>query len=214
MRKIIPIDRFFAEMALSEAEKKRREDLATDLYLLFLLFFSEVEAEKVIQNTSKPVIDVEYYKDMLTRRVCDDFETLYVVLVAALLGRKTMTDELKENVKQRISDIVDTTMKFEDEFYTSDDRATMLGCNEANYLGNDTDYHIAEYQGYRHKQWLTMKDERVRPTHALVDGQTIGIDEYFHVGQAVLLYPMDMSGNGAEHPEETALCRCVVEYLR
>lgn len=213
MRNIIPIDRFFAEMALSEAEKKRREDLATDLYLLFLLFFSEVEAEKVIQNTSKPVIDVEYYKDMLTRRVCDDFETLYVVLVAALLGRKTMTDELKENVKQRISDIVDTTMKFEDEFYTSDDRATMLGCNEANYLGNDTDYHIAEYQGYRHKQWLTMKDEKVRFTHAVIDGQTIDIDEYFKVGAAEMLYPMDMSRNGYEHPEETTNCRCVAVYL-
>ena len=213
MRKIIPIDRFFAEMALSEAEKKRREDLATDLYLLFLLFFSEVEAEKVIQNTSKPVIDVEYYKDMLTRRVCDDFETLYVVLVAALLGRKTMTDELKENVKQRISDIVDTTMKFEDEFYTSDDRATMLGCNEANYLGNDTDYHIAEYQGYRHKQWLTMKDEKVRFTHSVIDGQTIDIDEYFKVGAAEMLYPMDMSRNGYEHPEETNNCRCCISYL-
>ena len=210
---IIPIDRFFAEMELSDEDKKRREDLATELYLLFLLFFSEVEAERVIQNTKKPNVDIDYYKDMLFRQYCDKVET-FIVIVAALLGRKTMTDELKADVKRRISDIVDTTMKFEDEFYTSEDRATMLGCNEANYIGNDTDYHIAEYQGYRHKQWLTMKDERVRPTHALVDGQTIGIDEYFKVGAAEMLYPMDMSRNAAMHPEETILCRCSIAYLR
>ena len=208
---IIPIDRFFAEMELSDEDKKRREDLATELYLLFLLFFSEVEAERVIQNTKKPNVDIDYFKDMLFRQYCDKVET-FIVIVAALLGRKTMTDELKADVKRRISDIVDTTMKFEDEFYTSEDRATMLGCNEANYIGNDTDYHIAEYQGYRHKQWLTMKDERVRPTHALVDGQTIGIDEYFKVGAAEMLYPMDTS-RGAP-PSECVNCRCVVQYLR
>ena len=213
MRKIIPIDKFFQEMDLSDDEKKRREDLAQDLYLLFLLFFSEIKAEKVIHGKDYQV-NIEYYKDMLTRRVCYDFETLYVVLVAALLGRKTMTDELKENVRQRISDIVDTTMKFEDEFYTSDDRATMLGCNEANYLWNDTDYHIAEYQGYRHKQWITMKDEKVRFTHAVIDGQPINIDEYFKVGAAEMLYPMDMSKNGAEHPEECVNCRCCIQYLK
>lgn len=206
---IIPIDRFFAEMDLSDDEKKRREDLADELYLLFLLFFSEIEAERTLGKE----IDVEYYKDMLTRRVCYDFETLYVVLIATLLGRKTMTDELKENVRQRMSDIVDTTMKFEDEFYTSDDRATMLACNETNYLGNDTDYHIAEYQGYRHKKWQSMKDEKVRLHHFEVDEQVLEIDEYHQVGLAEMRFPMDMSRNAAEHPEETVNCRCVEKYL-
>lgn len=206
---IIPIDRFFAEMELSDADKKRREDLANELLILFLLLFAEIEAEKTIKG--KESIDVEYYKDMLYRKYCSDVET-FIVIVAALLGRKTLSDELREDIRERTSFIVDTTLKFDDDFYTSKDRATMLACNEANYVGNDTSYNIAKYQGYRHKQWLTMKDEKVRIAHALVDGQTVGIDDYFVVGGYEMLYPMDTS-RGAT-PDMTQNCRCVCEYLR
>lgn len=208
---IIPIDRFFAEMELSEAEKKRREDLANDLLILFLLFFAEIEAEKTIQNKTKPDVNIEYFKNMLYRQYSDNVET-FIVLVAALLGRKKISDEMSDSIKERTSYIVDTTLKFDDEFYTSKDRAVMLACNEANYVGNTTDYDIAKYQGYRHKQWLTMKDEKVRIAHALVDGQTVGIDEYFKVGGYEMLYPMDTS-RGAT-PDMTQNCRCVCEYLR
>ena len=216
MRKIIPIDRFFAEMTLSDEEKKRREDLANDLLILFLLLFYEIQADKLAEND----IDIEYYKDMLYRQYCEDVE-VYLVLVLTLLGRKTLSDDMKENIRQRVSDIVDTTIDNVmngspdmQEYVASEDRATLLACNESNYFWNDTDYHIAEYQGYRHKQWLTMKDEKVRMTHALVDGQTLDIDEYFKVGEAEMLYPMDMSRNAYEHPEETVSCRCSIAYLK
>ena len=119
---------------------------------------------------------------------------------------------MSENIRQRVSYIVDTTLKFDDDFYTSKDRAIMLACNEANYVGNDTDYNIAKYQGYRHKKWLTMKDEKVRFTHSLADGQTVGIDDYFNIGGYEMLYPMDTS-QGAPI-DETANCRCSVAYLR
>ena len=210
--KILPIDKFFAEMELSEDEKKRREDLANELLILFLLFFSEIEAEKVIQGDLSNV-DMDYYKDMLYRQYCDKAE-VYIVLVAALLGRRTLSDDLKEDIRKRVSDIVDTTLKFNDEYYTSKDRATLLCENETNYVGNKSGYDIAKYQGYRHKQWLTMKDEKVRLTHAMVDSQVIGINEYHKVGQAEMLFPMDMSRNAYEHPEETINCRCVEIYLR
>lgn len=216
MRNIIPIDRFFKEMNLSDEEKKRREDLANDLLVLFLLLFYEIQAEKVAGNE----IGIEYYKDMLYRRYCDEVE-VYLVLWLSLLGRDTITEEMKENIRERVSDIVDTTVEnvFGEvspdmkAYIVSEDRATLLACNEANFVGNDTDYHIAEYQGYRHKQWLTMKDEKVRMTHAMIDGQTIDIDEYFKVGEAEMLYPMDMSRNAYDHPEETVSCRCVCVYL-
>ena len=122
MRKIIPIDRFFKEMSLSDEEKKRREDLARELEALFFLLFTEIEAEKLIKKDVSE-IDTEYYKDMTFRRYREDTE-VYIVLVAALLGRKTIKEELLENIKSRVSDIVDTTLKFDDEYYTSKDRAT------------------------------------------------------------------------------------------
>lgn len=208
---IIPINEFFAEMELSEAEKKRREDLANELLILFLMFFAEIEAEKTIQNKTKPDVNTEYFKNMLFRNYSDDVET-FIVLVAALLGRRKVSDEMSENIRQRVSYIVDTTLKFDDDFYTSKDRAIMLACNEANYVGNDTDYNIAKYQGYRHKKWLTMKDEKVRFTHSLADGQTVGIDDYFNIGGYEMLYPMDTS-QGAP-PDEIVNCRCAIQYLR
>lgn len=210
MRKIIPIDRFFKEMSLSDEEKKRREDLARELEALFFLLFTEIEAEKLIKKDVSE-IDTEYYKDMAFRRYREDTE-VYIVLVAALLGRKTIKEELLENIKSRVSDIVDTTLKFDDEYYTSKDRATLLGCNEANYVGNDTQNDIAINQGYTRKQWETMRDEKVRFTHSEVDGVVIGINEYFKVGQAEMLYPMDMSRNAP--PKECINCRCQLSYLR
>ena len=207
MSKIIPIDRFFAEMELSEEEKRRREDLANELLILFLLLFNEIEAERLIHGDLSNV-DITYYKAMLYRQYCDKVD-VYILLLLALLGN---TDEIEEEIRQRTSFIVDTTLKFEDEFYTSKDRAIMLAENETNYVGNYTDYHTAKYQGYRHKQWLTMKDEKVRISHALVDGQTVGIDEYFKVGGYEMLYPMDTS-KGAPL-SETQNCRCVTVYLR
>lgn len=208
MRNIIPIDRFFKEMNLSDEEKKRREDLANDLLVLFLLLFYEIQAEKVAENE----IDIEYYKDMLYRRYCDEVE-VYLVLWLSLLGRDTITEEMKENIRERVSDIVDTTLKYEDEFYTSEDRAVMLAENETNFVGNTTEYDAATYQGYRHKKWLTMKDERVRLHHVEVDEAVKDIDEYYQVGMAEMLFPYDMSRNAADHPEETINCRCVCVYL-
>lgn len=209
MRKIIPIDRYFEEMTLPEEEKRRREDLARELEALFFLLFTEISAEKLLHGKSE--INTDYYKDMAFRNYCEETE-VYIVLVAALLGRRTIKDELKENIRSRISDIVDTTLKFDDEYYTSKDRATLLGCNEANYVGNDTQNDIAINQGYTRKQWETMRDEKVRFTHSEVDGVVIGINEYFKVGQAEMLYPMDMSRNAP--PEEVVGCRCQLSYLR
>ena len=71
---IIPIDKFFAEMALSDEEKKRREDLARELEILFFLCFSELEAEKIIHGYDISEIDAQYYKDMLYRQYCENVE--------------------------------------------------------------------------------------------------------------------------------------------
>lgn len=202
MRKIIPINRFFEEMDLPDDEKRRRENLAVELELLFYTLFTEISAEKLIHPSE---IDTKYYKEMAYRRYCEEVE-VYIVLAAALLK-----DQLRQNIRSRISDIVDTTLKFDDEFYTSKDRATMLGCNEANYVGNDVQFDKAKGL-YTRKQWVTMNDEKVRPSHIAVDSQIIGINEYFKVGNAEMLYPMDMSRNAP--PEECINCRCQLSYLR
>jgi len=55
------------------------------------------------------------------------------------------------------------------------------------------------------KAWLaTTSDERTRPSHAEADGQEVGLDEPFQVGDDELMYPGDPDGS----PEEVANCRC------
>lgn len=55
-------------------------------------------------------------------------------------------------------------------------------------------------------RWVTVHDNRVRPTHVAADGQVQDLGTPFHVGNAHLLYPGDPAGP----LKETANCRCIL----
>ena len=68
---------------------------------------------------------------------------------------------------------------------------------------------IAQHKTYRkndvrRKQWLSTMDDKTRASHAEANGQIVGIDEPFQVGDAELMHPLDPSGP----PEEICNCRC------
>lgn len=61
------------------------------------------------------------------------------------------------------------------------------------------------------KVWVSARDDRVRDNHKPgegVDGQTVGIDDFFYVGG----YPMAYPGDPAGPAEETIMCRCTISY--
>ncbi len=56
------------------------------------------------------------------------------------------------------------------------------------------------------KTWVATEDERTREAHIDADGQTVGSDDAFDVGDEALYYPGDPSGS----PENIINCRCAM----
>lgn len=71
------------------------------------------------------------------------------------------------------------------------------------YNGARTD--AQEQAGIEQQEWLSARDDHVRPSHNEADGQIVGIGEPFDVGGEALQYPGDPSAS----LEETINCRCV-----
>jgi hypothetical protein len=60
------------------------------------------------------------------------------------------------------------------------------------------------------KVWFSMEDDRVRPTHAAANGQSVPVGEKFTVGGHEMDHPGDMSAP----IEEWINCRCVMSLVR
>lgn len=83
----------------------------------------------------------------------------------------------------------------------------MAGKTLANALANDAALRAAIRLGVTHTQWLSKRDERVRHTHVVADGQVRPVGEVFKVGRFLLKHP----GDPSQLPEswgEVANCRC------
>lgn len=61
-------------------------------------------------------------------------------------------------------------------------------------------------RGVKYKTWVSMEDDKVRPSHARVSFTRVPVDEPFIVGGWPMLHPGDMSAPMSE----TANCRCVL----
>lgn len=60
------------------------------------------------------------------------------------------------------------------------------------------------------KRWLATGDRRVRPSHAVADGQIVPLDQKFRVGGYLLDHPADSSEVA---PHEVINCRCAMAVM-
>lgn len=188
---------YYDLMDIDEDQKEKRKDLAKDFRnaMLFLFALAYIAYEN----------DYFSYEYLLIQ-----FRTQY----ADVLLDHIKNDPYIERYFQKVTeDLVQTTFDhFNPEgkdYWTSDERAIIVGENEANSVLNYSELQDAIEAGYEFKTWRTELDNRVRDSHKEKEGVTIPIDEYFQFDDCEMLFPHDYDNGTAE---QLANCRCTVKY--
>lgn len=205
-QKHIDIDRYFDEMELPELDAEMRKQYARRmdeiLFAILALLFMMLKRNAY---DKVPAIKNKLADDLL--RLTEEF---------------TPPDTAMQNYIYRYSEnFIQVTVQkarlyTEDQeeklaYWFSEDRSTYNAENEANTIFNYDDYRIAKEQGMTQKQWLTMQDERVRQTHAHIDGMIIPIDGLFPVGATLMRFPKDVEMS--DDMSEIVNCRCQIKYF-
>lgn len=190
---VIDINTYFDSMELSDEEKEDRKDFARKMDEVVLLIFALFLTMK----------DYSYIdKNFIIKQL----ETRYSEVVSQF----TSLDGYIEDYIERFSkDTVDTTLKNgADDYWTSGERSTLISVNEANSILGYRQLQEAIEKGYTKKTWITEGDRKVRKTHRAVDRETVGITEYFLVGDSLMMYAHDFNAEA----KETVNCRCTTVY--
>lgn len=196
-RRAVDYETYFGEMEISEEEKKKRISLAEKLednFLYVLIFLFTMQ---------------QYSKTVDWERARAEFESGYL---AAISGVITVDEYMESYVRRFSYDVIDSTKTHEsDPWYYSRDRAIFQSENESNSSWEHQNYSDAVKSGKKNKQWVTMKDKRVRETHAAVDGKIIGIDDIFMVGNSMFRYARD--DYFSPDSKDVVGCRCTTKYF-
>ena len=190
-------EEYFRPMYLTEEQKKKRAALADDIMdavlFLFTLYLVALQNNREIERARA---EREYREQLLDAMKNYDIDqeivNRYLDEIAAEEVRAT---------SERASD---------DEYWTSPERALTISEDDSNILWDNQEYSDAVAAGMTSKQWHTMEDDRVRPTHVDVNLDVVPIDEPFVVGNSLMMFPHD-SSLGADI-SEIANCRCSVSY--
>ena len=196
---ILDIDIYFDEMKLSDEEKEKRKEFSKSMIDVMLFIFALFSVMRKYDRVNK-----QYIIGRLQSR--------YSEIVLQYMN----IDKAVDDYIQRFSEeIIDTTLKYlDEEYYLSNNRATLISVNEANSILGYRQLQEAKDKGYKRKTWITDGDRKVRKTHREVDMQEIPLFDYFAVGNSLMLFPHDNIseyGRYAE-PKEIINCRCSISY--
>lgn len=209
------ISTYFSEMELEEYEIDERIALGIDLEKNFRNLFILISAIAITGNTIEEKqatleADKEYLYDKAYWGYADTlinngfYDTEYFDIGDGYVAKY---------IKQQSQNIVDSSILYQaDSYYMSVGRSILCGENEANAVANYEREQKAILKGYTKKTWITKRDKRVRRSHIIADGETVGIFDAFEIGKYQMMFPLDAS-LGAE-AEEIVRCRCVCKYSK
>lgn len=187
-------EEYFGEMEITKEQKDERVDVSKKVRELMLLIFTLIDESKSRKALDEDHV-LEYFREELTGIVSDEL---------------SLNDDVKKYIDDVTDDVLYATLINTGAYWLSEQRASVIGLNEANTIRGYGDLEEAIDAGYTKKKWVTMRDDKVRITHSKVDGMVKSIDGYFEVGDDLMLYPHDYVNGSAD---ETVNCRCSLVYL-
>lgn len=222
------IQLYFEEMDISKEEKKKREELCEDLFYVYYYIFALLYTDFTLNG----VIDVEQYANDLEKRftdvvresgyasVMDDEEiSEYANTISKNLVESTMrnlpTDETdnseeKDPIEFPKPSGSDSLINNSNTYWGSSERAIRVAEDMTNVIGNYSQLQRMIEAGYTHKTWVSILDNKTRPSHWLAWGQTKPIKEPFDVGGVKMMCPCDHTAPA----REVANCRCSLHFSK
>ncbi len=199
---------YFRDMDLTKRQREEREEIAKDfedlMFFIFALILLMVQTEALdLQNAQEQIYE-RYLQILRDKGVTIDDDAVRAARIFAESVPRTTAEEILSRMANEPVDGING----EDGYGTSNRRAREVSASEANTVYNREDFNAAVASGKTMKQWITILDGRERPTHRAVSGVRIPIDDYFAVGDSLMLYPHASTGS----PQETVNCRCSVRY--
>ena len=211
-RKIIDLESYFEEMEIDEEEKEERKEFARrfedELFvaLALLFLFLEFKTETGVE-TAKRTVERSLLNTINTFTQADSTLTIF----ASVFADSFIDTAVKYAEKYKLFKESATESDYQNvSYYFSQARARLNAADTANGVFGHIEFVEQKRSGKRYKKWDTIMDGRERRTHNEINGTIIPINEYFHVGAALMRYPHDIE---CGHIEELANCRCSVEYL-
>lgn len=187
----MPIAKYFGEMRISNAQKRKRIALARKLeaemiWLMSYLFYARQQGISVSMDAINEIRN--RYRACLGDALIDLYIATHIDSISA--------------------DIVDATNRHKDDpYYYSKDRARLIAENESNSVFNYTEYEEAA-KNKKYKTWLTVMDGHERNSHAEVNGTTLPIDQEFVLHGGTCQYPRE----DTLPEEESVNCRCSLAF--
>ena len=180
-------EEYYDVMQIPESAKKARRDLANALeedFVYFLDLLMLFEAMEISFETFRDAVVEDYTQTI------DGIET---------------SPYFEDHISEFAKNLADTK-----EMDFSVERARNMAKNEANAVWNDAEFWEAVMDGKKTKIWHTMLDNRVRESHAEMEGLEIPISEPFDVNGSRMMFPKDTSLGASA--DEVVGCRCSLSY--
>ena len=189
-------DEYFSGMGLTKTQQKKRIELSEkfeeEFWAVLVYLFALLPLGLLTEDDAK-----------------EKFLLAYLLVYEAVFGNDDYGPEYAEKFADAVAK--STLDNIDDPYYFSKDRAMYISENESETAYNHDEFEKALLNGKRYKQWVSMKDIRVRGTHKAVDDTVKLMQEPFVVGDSLMMYPKDTSLDA--DPEEIVNCRCIIKYF-